>query len=406
VQQSAAGLPGAVTGSDTAAVEQLIGLGGDHLRRCYQCGTCSVVCPRTPLDNAFPRKEMVWAQWGLTDRLAADADAWLCVQCNECTVHCPVDARPGDLMAALRNLQISHYAVPHFMVRAAQDPRYLPLAFVPSLIAVLALVGLGIGVGGGHFIPSGPVRFAKMVSDGWVDLVTFALLVAVGTGAVISGRRFWHAIGVSNEGGPGWEGSGAVRPFWPALGAAVREILSHKDFKDCESNHQRAYAHMAILYGFLFLVIDTTGAFFYTEVFRWVGIHWHNNRLSLPLWDPIKIIGNLGFALLLGGGIWATVQRIRGDESTGSSTYFDWFFIALLYAVVLTGFGLMTLRLIGAREVAYPFYLVHLVVIFAFFSYFPYSKFAHVMYRTLAKTRAKQLAREPGRDTGVVPAGS
>jgi quinone-modifying oxidoreductase subunit QmoC len=154
---------------------------------------------------------------------------------------------------------------------------------------------------------------------------------------------------------------------------------------------------MAILYGFLFLVINTTGAFFYTEVFRWIGIGWHHNRLSLPLWDPIKIIGNLGFALLLGGGIWATVQRVRGSERAGNSTYFDWFFIALLYAVVLTGFGLMTLRLAGVRDVAYPFYLVHLVLIFALFSYFPYSKFAHVMYRTLAKAHAKQVGREPGR---------
>lgn len=380
-----------LNGADSAGVEQLIGLGGDHLRRCYQCGTCSVVCPRTPLDNAFPRKEMVWAQWGLTDRLAADADAWLCVQCNECTIACPVDARPGDLMAALRNFQISHYAVPKFMVRGALDPRYLPLVFVFPVVAVAVLLALGIGVGGGHFIPSGPVRFSKMVSDGWVDLVTFAVLILAGAATVISGRRFWWAITADGARGA------TVRPFWPALGAAVREVLSHKDFNDCETNRGRAHAHMAILYGFLFLVINTTGAFFYTEVFRWIGIGWHHNRLSLPLWDPIKIIGNLGFALLLGGGIWATVQRVRGSERAGNSTYFDWFFIALLYAVVLTGFGLMTLRLAGVRDVAYPFYLVHLVLIFALFSYFPYSKFAHVMYRTLAKAHAKQVGREPGR---------
>jgi quinone-modifying oxidoreductase subunit QmoC len=285
------------------------------------------------------------------------------------------------------------------MVRAAQDPRYLPLVFVLPVIAVLAVVALGIGAGNGHFIPSGPVRFAKMIADGWIDLVTFAVLLVAGTGTVISGRRFWRAISADDA---GRTGSGAtLRPFWPALGSALKEILSHKDFNDCDTNRHRAYAHMAILYGFLFLVINTTGAFFYTEVFRWVGINWHRNQLSLPLWDPIKIIGNVGFALLLGGGIWATMQRGRGEEKTGTSTYFDWFFIALLYAVVLTGFGLMLLRLTGVRDVAYPFYLVHLVLIFALFSYFPYSKFAHVMYRTLAKTRAKQLGREPGQYTAA-----
>lgn len=391
MEASAPALPISITGSDDSAVAELIGLGGDHLRRCYQCGTCSVVCPRTPLDSAFPRKEMVWAQWGLTDRLAGDADAWLCVQCNECTVHCPVDARPGDLMAALRHFQISHYAVPRFMVRAAREPRYLPLVFALPIVAVIVLVALAIGVDDGHVIPQGDVRFAKMISDGWVDVVTFSLIILVGSASVVSGRRFWRAI---TTGDPP---AGADRiSFGRALRAVFKEILSHKDFKDCKTTHHRAYAHMAILYGFLFLVINTTGAFFYTEVFKWVGINWHDNELSLPLWDPIKIIGNVGFVLLLGGGIWATAQRVRGEERTGTSTYFDWFFIALLYAVVLTGFGLMALRLGGVAVIAYPFYLVHLVLVFAFFTYFPYSKFAHVMYRTLAKVHAKQLGREPG----------
>ena len=55
--------------ADPAAVERMLGYGAETLRRCYQCGTCSVVCPRTPLEDAFPRKEMVWAQWGLEEKL-------------------------------------------------------------------------------------------------------------------------------------------------------------------------------------------------------------------------------------------------------------------------------------------------------------------------------------------------
>ncbi|MFQ6020014.1 MAG: 4Fe-4S dicluster domain-containing protein, partial [Dehalococcoidia bacterium] len=90
-------------GSDIDIVDEVGGLGAEHLRRCYQCGTCSVVCPLTPLEQAFPRKEMIWAQWGLKDRLLSDGDAWLCFQCNDCVTYCPVDARPGDVMAAVRN---------------------------------------------------------------------------------------------------------------------------------------------------------------------------------------------------------------------------------------------------------------------------------------------------------------
>ena len=101
-----------VVASDRGVAEGIQGLGAEHLQRCYQCGTCSVVCPLTPEEDAFPRKEMVWAQWGLKDRLMSDGDAWLCYSCNDCVTHCPVDARPGDVMAAIRSYQITRRRIP------------------------------------------------------------------------------------------------------------------------------------------------------------------------------------------------------------------------------------------------------------------------------------------------------
>ena len=43
-------------------MRQILQFGADDMKRCYQCGTCSVVCPQTPDLQAFPRKEMVWAR--------------------------------------------------------------------------------------------------------------------------------------------------------------------------------------------------------------------------------------------------------------------------------------------------------------------------------------------------------
>ena len=37
--------------SDPEVVDRMVGFGAETLRRCYQCGTCSVVCPRTPLEE-------------------------------------------------------------------------------------------------------------------------------------------------------------------------------------------------------------------------------------------------------------------------------------------------------------------------------------------------------------------
>ena len=86
------------------------------------------MCELTDASNPGPRKEMLWAQWGLRDRLMGDVDPWLCHQCGDCTLRCPRGARPGDVMAALRRECVIHYATPRAFGRwrtsaASRRPR-------------------------------------------------------------------------------------------------------------------------------------------------------------------------------------------------------------------------------------------------------------------------------------------
>ena len=78
---------------DLQFTKDLIKSGAGDLKKCYQCATCSVACKIAPDNNPYPRKEMIWAQWGLKDRLLNDPDVWLCHQCNDCSTNVSERAR-------------------------------------------------------------------------------------------------------------------------------------------------------------------------------------------------------------------------------------------------------------------------------------------------------------------------
>ena len=366
-----------IVSTDREFLKEVLNLQGDALDRCYQCGTCSVVCPITPEKLAFPRKEMIWAQWGMKDRLLQDPDVWLCHQCNDCNTHCPRDARPGDLMAALRNYHITHYAAASFLAKPATNPAYLPLAFIIPLILVFGIVLFGVILPkGGLVFPEGRVMFAHFIPSEFIDVSALMANTIGFIFAAIGATKFWRSI-------TQFEGDQTPkRGLVPSFMSAVVDIFSHRQFKDCTTNQARYPAHAAIFYGFLFLFAATTGAFIYTAFLK--------RELSLPLYDPVKIIGNLGFLLMLGG---LTVVSYRRMATTLRSIYFDWFFIGLLYVVILTGFFLQALRLLETGAIAYSFYLVHLVLVYTLYIYLPFSKFAHLVYRTAAMTWARRTGR-------------
>jgi len=361
---------------DLSVVKQIISSGGESLKKCYQCATCSVVCKLSPDDSPFPRKEMINAQWGLKDKLVSDPDIWLCHQCGDCTAYCPRGAKPGEVIGAIRKMTIGHYAFPEFLATMVGNIKYLPLLIAFPVLFLLAVLGAT-----GHLhIPEGEIVFGHLMPHTIIDAVfvpVFMFAAMVFAGGVL---RFWKNIhGQCN-------GKCSFASIIPALISVKLEILAHNRFRKCEVNKGRAIAHMGVLYGFIGLAITTALAVFYLYIL--------DRHSPYPLNSPLKIIGNISAIALLVGITLMVINRFKVKAQAGIGSYFDWLFIWVIYTVVLSGILSEVTRLLGIAMIAYPIYFLHLVSVFFLFFYAPYSKLAHMVYRTIAMVYARKAGRD------------
>jgi heterodisulfide reductase subunit C len=92
-----------VTDYNEAMEEEIAALpGGEHIHRCWQCGSCTNSCTVNALNNDFnPRFWIYLIRMGMESELLRDKDiVWQCVSCNQCTYACPRDVDPEGVMKA------------------------------------------------------------------------------------------------------------------------------------------------------------------------------------------------------------------------------------------------------------------------------------------------------------------
>jgi len=87
--------------------------GGDTLRRCFQCGTCTSSCPVARFSGSYrPRKIIRLAQLGLRERIFPSDALWLCAACFTCVDRCPQDVEVASVLRVLRNMAVKEGYVP------------------------------------------------------------------------------------------------------------------------------------------------------------------------------------------------------------------------------------------------------------------------------------------------------
>lgn len=382
--------------ADVDFIRSVRKMGGADLKKCYQCATCSAVCTLAPPDKPFPRKEMLRAAWGQRDDLIADPDIWLCYQCNDCSQHCPRGARPGDVLAAIRAYVYRHFSFPSFMGKALSSPKALPaLLLTPALILLLCIVAFAPqGADGRYlFMTDSAIDFNLFLPHSSVDALFVCGNILIFIFAGIGFTRFWRSLERPAD-PPRYS-------FVKGLLLTIPDILSHSRFRNCGANHARTIGHMLLFFGFGGAMLTTGAVFafiFLPHYLSLLGLERMEAFFTLPLepLHPVKILGALsGIALTLGGGM-LIYRRFTNRDAVGANGYADYLFLYMLFFAGLTGGFAWLARMSGGSALAYASYFVHLVCVWFLLWYMPYSKFAHMIYRTLALTHARRYGRVAG----------
>ena len=86
--------------------------GGERLRRCIQCGTCTGSCPVSYAMDLTPREVVAYFRAGALDPILRSRTIWVCASCYQCTTRCPANIKITDLLYALKRVAYDRRVFP------------------------------------------------------------------------------------------------------------------------------------------------------------------------------------------------------------------------------------------------------------------------------------------------------
>ncbi|MGI6707337.1 MAG: 4Fe-4S dicluster domain-containing protein [Clostridia bacterium] len=96
--------------------------GGERVKNCYLCGTCTAGCPVSALHGEYnPRRMMRMILLGMKKELLSSPEIWQCSQCHICVAHCPQDVRFADVMRVLRRMALEEGYVTEELVQKVDE---------------------------------------------------------------------------------------------------------------------------------------------------------------------------------------------------------------------------------------------------------------------------------------------
>jgi quinone-modifying oxidoreductase subunit QmoC len=373
----------------TNVARQLEKYGVDSANECFNCGNCTAVCSITEDDTAFPRMFIRYMQLGLTDRMMECPEPWMCYYCGDCSETCPREAEPGKLMGAARRWLVGQYDITGL---ARIFSTNAPLSII--IMAVFAVIIGAFLMTGSGAMQRNEIAFWQYLNPVVVHNVGLTIIILVVIAGVLgvinmgrllardAKRRREMGIGGSasaNGAGSAW--------FMSGLRTLFLQVLGHERYVTCDEEKEEPwylkawFLHGCAIWGFLGLLLAT--------VTHWVlelaGLK--ETGQWIPMYSvPIRTLGIIAGAFLIYGTTILIINRLTKHDKMSEHSYpSDWIFLILLWIAGVTGWLTLLGEYLKPPEMwTYYMLFVHVVLSMELVLLVPFTKFAHVFYRTVA----------------------
>jgi heterodisulfide reductase subunit C len=145
--------------------------GGESIKKCIQCGTCTGSCPVSYTMDITPREIIALFRAGDIESILSSRTIWICASCYACTVRCPQGVQVTDILYALKRLAIEQEIFPKRFPVHALSKSFVDItnrfgrSYEPGLIL-------------SYFLKTNPLKllgmvplFLKLVLKGRIDFL-------------------------------------------------------------------------------------------------------------------------------------------------------------------------------------------------------------------------------------------
>ena len=327
--------------------------GAQDFDACFNCGTCTAICDLSDGDNSFPRKMIRYTTLGITDEIKISLDPWLCYYCGDCSLSCPRQADPGNLMMSLRRWLMSKY---DWTGLSGLLYRHMS-AYIVAFLLIIAII------------------FSTYISDvfthkEWLHYGHVFEMVVIGTiFAVIllpNIIRMWVFTV--------WKPTKKfnIPHYIKALGDLFVHMFTQKRSLNCDKERRDKVwyiEHLLLVFSYLSLLFTT------------VFLDWFSTE---------SVFVNM-FGYVVSGIIFIVttdfvIRRIRKrSEKSKFSHPSDWFFVVWLLMMGISAFAVRVLIDTNLLENTFAVYLFHLTVLIQWaLIIVPFGKWTHFLYRSFA----------------------